>query len=595
MITLFGRDEYSVLGIAAVLDVEKIPYRRISKIGQPSGDLLLVADSALSPVEVASLERQPCVVLNGGTLFARQAFGAASPSVTSKPCSIVLDAPIWPFATAELARGFGKTELRIPLAPLCETAHVARGTSMAAFGGTRNVAVLQMNRLVWSAADLGAAFANLLTENYLPRQRHHGSSSSLRQWTRRSAEGAYYAAPSMVRRWVQARSYARLERRLEHNAGTASEYPIDATGWLLIELVKALIKLATGVLIRLEKWPAPHRAAATLTHDVEPQRYAYTTGLERLIDRGTALGHRMTVGLVARATERYLPDSLARRLSDMDIMCHGLKHRGENVVGRAQVAMALLTARTRLERRLGRPVTAYRSPRLDRSTDLIWALDCNEFRCDSSYPDVDRENIRHFGGGVRLNFPYRPLLDDEPDALRPSRCLELPLTAPDCIQPLFAGQTPAALRASVEQKAAFLRQTGGLYVALVHAGVFGDRDAAVREEHMAFVHDQLQHPDTWLASVNEIVDWWRGREALQLTLLDGAVHIRNEGERRIAGVRLVVEQEMSETVLPVRPLDPGAQITLVVPHAAALAAMEPLVLRPPPWQKAERRASVRVP
>jgi hypothetical protein len=66
-------------------------------------------------------------------------------------------------------------------------------------------------------------------------------------------------------------------------------------------------------------------------------------------------------------------------------------------------------------------VLGYRSPRLDRSPDLAWALDRAGFRYDSSYPDVDRENMANFGRGVRLNVPFRPLIDDGNGGLRPSR------------------------------------------------------------------------------------------------------------------------------------------------------------------------------
>ena len=220
------------------------------------------------------------------------------------------------------------------------------------------------------------------------------------------------------------------------------------------------------------------------------------------------------------------------------------------------------TARTRIERRLGRRVVGYRSPRLDRSPDLAWALDHSDFAYDSSYPDVDRENIAHFGGGVRLNVPYRPLVRDAAGGLRTSRCLELPLTAPDCIQPLFGGQTLAALRSAVATKAAFLRATGGLYVALVHAGVFGDHDAAVREDHLQFVCSQLRHADVWLATLGQIAAWWRQREALRLSRRDGTVVIRNDGAEPIAGVQVVIERDGDSTTLTLPPLAAGAETVL---------------------------------
>jgi hypothetical protein len=68
------------------------------------------------------------------------------------------------------------------------------------------------------------------------------------------------------------------------------------------------------------------------------------------------------------------------------------------------------------------------------------------------------------------------------------------VSAPDCIQPLFEGASHWALRRAVRQKLAFLRETGGLYVGIVHAGVFGPRDADRREAHLRFVARQAAVP-----------------------------------------------------------------------------------------------------
>ncbi len=567
MIGLFGHDELSTIGIAAVLDVEKIPYRRLSRIEDCNGALLLVTAADLTPAELAAIARQPALVMNGGPLFARHMFGAANPTVRAQRCVISLEESIWPRRVTECARYCGKSVLRIPRAPVCEIAAISRGTVLAEREPaepdehTRRPAIICVDDCVWSLVDLGSAFASLLNETYLPEPAARVP-AGVRAWSQRLAEGAYYQAPQAVRTWIQRQCYSRLESRLATGSEHTSEYPVDAAGWLLIELVKTLVRLAAGWVVRLERWPAPFRAAATLTHDIEPTRYAYTTGLGRLLS--VFSDHSPALGLVAEASARYLSDAVVRRLRDHEIVCHGLAHRGEIVHGRTRVTQRVHTARIRLERRLGRPVRGYRSPRLDRSPDLAWALDQNGFAYDSSYPDVDRENSRHFGAGVCLNVPYRPLVHDESGRLCPSRCLELPLTAPDCIQPLFAGQTLATLRADVAAKAAFLRETGGVYVALVHAGVFGDQDAALREEHVAFVCQQLRHPDTWLAGMDQIADWWCRREALRLSLRDNNMHLINEGQQPVASVRLVFEYNAGTTTVAVPALQPGARTTIAL-------------------------------
>lgn len=577
MIDLLAHDELAALGLQAILDLEKIPYRRIVAPEEASASLLVVTGDALTPAEIAVIERSPSLVLGGGDLFAHQVFGATTPRAEFGPCTIALDQPIWPTAVAEIARQHGKREMRIPAVPFCDTPELAKGTVLAtltmlrAGAAASRPAVARRNRCIWSLLDLGTAFANLMNEDD-GVARTPPTTSAWYAAARRAAEAVYYATPDAVRGWVQRRTYATLDQTLAALGERASEYPIDATGYLLVELVKQLIRQAAGSLVRVARWPAPYQAAASLTHDVEPRRYAYTRGLDRLLETIETTGHPATLGMVAGPTARYVGAETVRRLVPRRVLCHGLEHRGEQVWGRTRVATTLERARVRLERKLGRSVLGYRSPRLDRSPDLTWALDRAGFRYDSSYPDVDRENMANFGRGVRLNVPFRPLILDGAGGLRPSRCLELPLTAPDCIQPLFAGESPERLRQTVETKAAFLAATGGLYVGLVHGGVFDDHDADLRTAHLEFVYRQLRRADVWLAGMEDLADWWCRREALRLSVKASAVHVTNTGSQPIAGARIVVERDGHECVLNVPPLPAGAQIALVVPRSRALPA-----------------------
>ena len=561
--------ERAALGLLAILELEKIPYRRVASPEQSSATLVVAGQ--LEPHEIAGVERATSLVLGGGELFARQVFGASAPRTTSDSCVIALDQPLWPASTIEILSAHGKRELRLPAAPRCE-ADVTKGTVLASLAKPVHVAaVARRNRCIWSAVDFGTVFAHLMDEHDgVARKRP--VSAPWHAAARKLAEVVYYAAPDALRGWVQRRTYATLDHKLAVLGDKASEYPIDATGHLVIEAVKHLLKLAAGSLVRVARWPAPYHAAASLTHDVEPRRYAYTRGMDRLLDAIETTGHPATLGLVAGPTTRHLRADAIRRLVPRRVLCHGLEHRGEQVWGRNRVAATLEKARVRLERKLGRAIAGYRSPRLDRSPDLAWALDRAGFRYDSSYPDVDRENMANFGRGVRLNVPYRPLLDDGDGRLRPSRCLELPLTAPDCIQPLFAGESHERLRQTIESKAAFLAATGGMYVALVHGGVFDERDADLRMAHLEFVYHQLRRADVWLAGMEDIADWWCRREALKLSVKASAIHVTNTGTQPIAGARIVVERDGGECVLNVPPLPAGAQITLVVPRTRALPA-----------------------
>lgn len=575
MISLFSRDDYAALGLATVLDIERIPYRRIARIEEHDQPLLVAVGGELPACDADLLAGRRAVVLNGGPLCAARMFGGRA-TVDEAAVTLPLSEAVWPAGMFGRGAELGVTALRLPRAPLCRVVERRHGELVAWLladaDQTSLPAVLRLGDCLWSAIDLGTAFADLLSERERPGS---GRRPVLAPpaWARRVGEGLYYAAPARLRDAVQRSSYRRLERRLQGLGARASAYPIDAAGWLLIELVRALLVRAAGGLVRIARWPAGKTAAAVLTHDLEPRRYAYTDGVQRLLARVAERPQRSAYGVVATAGARYLAGASRTAVAQAEVYCHGLTHRGEPVWGRRRLVRRLRRARARLERHLGRPVRGYRSPRLERSPDLDWALDAAGFTYDSSRPDVDRENLTHYGGGVRLNLPYRPLLEDGA-SWRASRCLELPLTAPDCIQPLFGGQDVAMLRAAVAHKAAFVRASGGLYVALVHAGVFGPDDASRREAHLGFVAAQLTHRDTWFTGVDAVVEWWQAREALHVALDGADIRIVNQGCRPLAGAVLVVDRPAGgrDVTLPV--LQPGARVTIP--------------LEAPPWAPSHR-------
>ena len=416
-------------------------------------------------------------------------------AVTDAPFSLSLDEPIWPDAVRRVARTHADGVLRLPQATGYLAPPDLAAAVLATFQdahGRRTPAVVQRGHQVWCLFDLGAALTDLLTESYLPEP----TTRSLRSGVTRSALALYYRAPDAVRRVVQRRSYARLDRHLRGLGARASAYPVDTTGWLLVELLKALVRRAGGELVRLARWPAPFDSAAMLTHDIEPCIYAYTAGLEQLLSRVARSGHPATFGLVAGPASRSLFVRSEAQLRRAEVLCHGLEHRGETLEGsRIDIAAGIESARTILERRLERPIKGFRSPRLDRSPDLVWALDRLGFEYDSSYPDVDRESLDHFGGGVRINVPYRPpIVDRRTVACARADASSCRVSAPDCIQPLFQGDDIRQLRRAVRAKIAFVRETGGLYVGIVHGGVFGDRDGARRGAHLAFVSPPARAP-----------------------------------------------------------------------------------------------------
>src|SRR5262245_31466756 len=557
VLDLLVGDDRRGFGIATALAIEGVPARRIDRAAEFEGRALVATADRLDGAAAALARQVPSVVIGGGDEVV-----AACRPLTDAPFVLSLEDPIWPAGVRRLARIHADGVLRLPRATGYLAPSDLEGTVLATFQdahGRRAPALGQRGQQMWCLIDLGSALTDLLTESYLPNL----TVRSLRPGITRSALALYYRAPDAVRRVVQRRSYARLDRHLRRLGARASMYPVDPTGWLLVELLKALVRRAAGKLVRLARWPAPYESAATLTHDIEPCVYAYTSGLEQLLSRVARCGHPATFGLVAGPASRSLFVRSEVELRRAEVLCHGLEHRGETLEGsRIEIAAGIEWARSILERRFERPITGFRSPRLDRSADLVWALDRLGFEYDSSYPDVDRESLDHFGGGVRLNVPFRPPVLAEDGGLRPSRCLELPVSAPDCIQPLFQGLDIRQLRGAVRAKVAFVHDTRGLYVGIVHGGVFGARDAARHGAHLTFVSRQLERPDVWLATTGDVARWWAARERIALKAVADRIVVINQGRLPVGGARVLVERESGTESLPVPLLDPGQAVTL---------------------------------
>lgn len=557
MIDLLADGDARGYGVATALGLEGIPFRRIPHLEAAGGGLLVVA-RPLADAEHAALRGVPAVLVGPGAPADVAAFHPWA--------RVVLDEPVWGHDVRRRAARHGIAALTVPAATIAEARGVAAEVLAAADvpdAGTVP-AVVRAGRTIRVLLDVGAAFADLLGEAHAPAPRRR----TMQGPVARAALAAYYRAPEAARRWAQRRGYAGLARRVADLGPAASTYPVDGTGWLLLELLKAALRAAGGPLVRLARWPAPFTSAAALTHDVEPTRFAHETGLWMLCARARRTGHPPTFGLVAGPAARWLAGRLPDAVRDADVLCHGLEHRGETLVGSEQRILARLEeARRRLAAQLGRHVAGFRSPRLDRSPGLLRALHRSGFAWDSSWPDVDRENVDLAGGGVRLCLPYRPPVLDA-GGVHPSWCLELPVSAPDCIQPLFQGADLRGLRQDVRAKTAFVRDTGGLYVGIVHAGVFDLADARRRGAHLAFVHRLVSRPDVWLATAGQVARWWCARERVALVATGTTVEVENRGVDAVAGLTVIVERADGDAAVPLPRLAPGARVAAAVPRAA---------------------------
>ena len=559
MIDLLCGTDRRAFGVRTLLDLEGIPYRFIVRAEEFAGRMLVIATDRLDAGALALARKVPTLVIGAPEALVRDRFEGTVRFAGETAVTMPLDDTLWPAGVRAQAARFGKSALSLPHAPVFVAA--PRAASVLATrlsGGDRLPVVLRQGTCWWCFVDIGSAFADLLDEAYWEQP------GERRRRIPRSILWLYYHAPEVLRRLLQHRTYARLERARAARGETSAEYPVDATGWLTVELMKALVRTVAGGLVRVGRWPAPYAAAATLTHDLEPTRFAYTQGLERLLRRVERGGPPATFGVVARPAARYLHGETAARIGHHAVLCHGTEHRGETVVGNTGDVMGeLRRARQLLHTQLGRPIEGFRSPRLDRSSTLLAALHHVGVAWDSSYPDVDRENTRGFGGGVRLNLPFRPPVLTEGGVIRGSACLELPVSAPDCIQPLFQGATPGALGRAVTEKLDFVEATGGLYVGIVHAGVFGPRDGARRGAHLGFVRRRLARESFWVTTADDIAAWWRARERIEVSVVEGVATVVNHARQVVEGLRLIVERsDGEESVHEIAALPAGGWATI---------------------------------
>src|SRR5215468_11619106 len=131
MISLYSRDDFAALGLAALLDIERIPYRRIERLAEHDQPLLIALGADLTAHESAQITARRSLVLNGGAAFAEHLFGARQPLVGDCTAVVPLSEPIWPAQLYGLASRFGKLALRVPRAPLCRVRARSRGELFA--------------------------------------------------------------------------------------------------------------------------------------------------------------------------------------------------------------------------------------------------------------------------------------------------------------------------------------------------------------------------------------------------------------------------------------------------------------------------------
>ena len=328
--------------------------------------------------------------------------------------------------------------------------------------------------------------AHFLEERYVRRQ---GSARLL---------PLFYRAKPLIPRRAQMslrRSIARRQRRRHEACGQFPRWPIEP---LLVDrhedaLRRRLSRSGASRVPLLGNWPAGHRFAYILTHDVEgPKGLANVEPLLE-IERKHGLASAWFVVAEDYHVDAAILDAI--RAAGGEVGLHGLHHDGR-----------LFQSREHFERQLPRihrylrewGAEGFRSPATHRDASWMPELGASY---DSSFPDTHPFDAQP--GGCCSILPY--FLGD---------LVELPITLPQdhTLFELLREPDIALWRT----KATWIAEHGGLVTILVHPDYALTADRLdPYDQLLAFLRD-LQ--GGWHALPREVARWWRRRAALEAVL-----------------------------------------------------------------------------
>ncbi len=317
---------------------------------------------------------------------------------------------------------------------------------------------------------------------------------------------------------------ARRLRRRHSSDGAFPRWPVEP---ILVEqreahLRERLRRSSSKRVPFLGLWPAGHRFAYVLTHDVEGERGL--AEVERLLEVEARHGVVSAWFLVAEdyAIDRGVLDAITAAGGEIGL--HGLHHDGR-----------LFESRERFEHQL---------PRIHR---YLREWDAEGFRSPATH--------RHAGWMPELGSSYDSSFHDtDPFDAQPGGCcsilpyflggvVELPLTLPHDFT-LFEILQEPDIRIWRE-KAAWIARHGGLVNVLVHP------DYALTEERVRHYDELLGFLASltggWHALPRDVAAWWRRRAALEAALAAGE---GSDAEAlAAAGASLWWAQENGESLL----------------------------------------------
>jgi len=292
-------------------------------------------------------------------------------------------------------------------------------------------------------------------------------------------------------------------------------WPVDATVEKLIAQLWMLVLKASGEsqVPFIWYWPKGYDACAVMTHDVETsagQDFCYT-----ILELEKEYGIRSSFELIPERRYRISADLVkAIREAGGEVCIHGLNHDGK-LFSSEREFRARAAKINQYAKALG--ANGFRSPVMYRNP--AW-YDAFKFSYDMSLPNVGHLDPQR--GGCCTVFPF--FIGD---------IVELPLTT---IQdyPLYNILRSSPLETWTKQMDSIVGEHG-LVSFIIHP------DYTTKPERQTLYRGLLGslkrlsvERNVWLALPGEVDRWWRQRNKMVLSKLDGKWIIRGDGADRAA-------------------------------------------------------------
>jgi hypothetical protein len=371
------------------------------------------------------------------------------------------------------------------------------GTTIARFqldnGDEATLARDPSSARLYAPFDLAAAYDAYVSET---------AAAATRQWKLSARQlDTFYRVKRFIPRRVQLgfrRLFVRWQRHPRFPA-----WPLDRSVVRLLHLYAFCVLLAQGKSEAPFRWfwPGRHRAALTLTHDVEGEE-GLRLALE-VADLEEELGFRSSFNLGGWYT---VDPGFVRELTGrgFEMGVHGLRH-DRSLFATRESFDAQQPALRELVERLG--AVGFRSPSTHRVFKWIGEL---PFDYDCSMPHSDPFEPQP--GGCCSLWPFFI-----------GRVVELPYTLPQdhTLFTLLGHRTPAVWL----KQAAQIEKEYGLIECVTHPdrGYLGD--PRKRAMYLEFLRAMAERPHLWKALPRDVAAWWRSRDLGEGEMEHGVVRV----------------------------------------------------------------------